>query len=107
MTGEDIQQIHAVMREVVAPVMAEIATIKADIAVIKAVQAEQGRDIALLRQDVIQLRGALEAVESRVEILTGMSVRVDGTAQEVSGLRRTFDHLDRRLRKLEELTPAG
>jgi hypothetical protein len=99
MTEEDIQQIRAVMREAVAPLMA-------DIAVIKAVQAEQSRDIALLRQDVIQLRGALEAVEARVEILTGESVRVDGTAQEVSGLRRAFDHPERRLRKLEEQAPA-
>jgi hypothetical protein len=99
MTDEDFERIRAVVREVVAPVLADIAEIRA-------VQAEHTRDIALLRQDVIQVRNSLGMMEDKIEIMTGVSVRLDGTAQEVSGIRRMLDHLDRRVRKLEDQTPA-
>jgi hypothetical protein len=60
----------------------------------------------LLRQDTRLIRGDLGTLEDKVEILSGMSVRVDGTAQEVSGPRRVFDRLDERRRKLEGQMPS-
>ena len=47
----------------------------------------------------------LEAVEDKLEIMSGMSIRVDGTAQEVAAIRRVLDRLDVRVRRLEDQTP--
>ncbi len=89
-----------------------LRAMQADIAVVK----EHTNAIEMLRQDVglIRLGQAahtqkltalhrdLESVKDRVEILTGAAIRNDGTAQELSGIRNMLDHLDKRVRKLED-----
>lgn len=67
-------------------------------------------DIELIREAVRDVMAPMErriiarvqAVEDKLEIMGGVAVRVDGTAQEVAGLRQAFNHLDQRLRRLEE-----
>jgi ubiquinone biosynthesis protein UbiJ len=71
-------------------------------------------DIEIIRNAVRDVMAPMErriiarvqAVEDKLEIMSGVAVRVDGTSQEVAGLRRAFDHLDQRLRRLEEKMPA-
>jgi hypothetical protein len=44
----------------------------------------------------------LQAVEDKIEILGGASLRTDGTGLEVSGMLRLLIRLDRRVRRLED-----
>jgi hypothetical protein len=74
MTDHDLEKIRVVMRDVIAPLgadVAEIKTVQAEhthrIDEIKAVQAEHTRDIALLRQDVTKIRNVQMGQEVKLD----------------------------------------
>jgi hypothetical protein len=113
MTDEDIEKIRTVVREAVAPIEAEQAEhtnafelLRQDVTLIQVEQATHGRLLSMLQQDTRMVRSALDAVEGKLEILSGVAVRSDGTAQEVGGIRRMLEHLERRVRSLEDQTPT-
>jgi hypothetical protein len=77
MTDEDLEKMRVVMREVIAP-------LEADVAEIKAVQAEHTRDIALLRQDVTKIRNVQMGQEVKLDDIQDYFSRI---AEGVERLR--------------------
>jgi DNA repair exonuclease SbcCD ATPase subunit len=98
MTDEEFEKIRIAMREVIAPMQADITGVKADIAGVKAditevkadiaevtaVQAEQTRDISLLRQDVTQIRNFQMGQEVKLDDIQDYFSRI---AEGVERLR--------------------
>jgi chromosome segregation ATPase len=105
MTDEEFEKIRIAMREVIAPmqaditevkaditgvkadiagVKADITEVKADIAEVTAVQAEQTRDISLLRQDVTQIRNFQMGQEVKLDDIQDYFSRI---AEGVERLR--------------------
>jgi archaellum component FlaC len=96
MTDEDFEKIRLLMRAELAEALHPLK---------ERLGAVEDR-LGAVENRLRAVESRMEGVEDKVEILSGVAIRSDGTAQEVGGIRRMLDHLDRRVRRLEDQTPA-
>jgi hypothetical protein len=61
--------------------------------------------LAFIARQLDRVLDRFGAVEDKLEIMSGQSVRHNGTALEVMGMRRLVDRLDKRVQRLEERAP--